>query len=79
MEAGLKGFRIGDAMVSPVHANFIVNVGQARARDVRALIGLVKERVREKFSILLEEEIVYAGVFGSGEDEDSPLAGRAFV
>ena len=77
-EAGLKGFCLGDAMVSPVHANFIVNVGQARAREVRALIGLIKERVKEKFSILLEEEIVYAGVFGAGEDEDRPAAGRAF-
>ncbi|RLD95552.1 MAG: UDP-N-acetylenolpyruvoylglucosamine reductase [Aquificota bacterium] len=78
-EAGLKGARVGDAMVSPLHANFIVNLGQARARDVRLLVEVVKERVRERFSISLEEEIVYAGVFEFGEDEDCAAAGGAFL
>jgi len=78
-EAGFKGARVGDAMVSPVHANFIINLGRARARDVRTLVALVKEGVREEFSILLEEEIVYAGVFEAGEDEDRPPAGRTIV
>ena len=78
-DAGLKGFRIGDAVVSPLHANFIVNVGEARARDVRSLIELIKERVKERFSILLEEEVVYAGVFESGEDEDSLAVGGTFL
>ena len=78
-EAGLKGARVGDAMVSPLHANFIVNLGQASARDVRLLVEVVKERVRERFSISLEEEIVYAGVFEFGEDEDCAAAGGAFL
>ncbi len=62
-EVGLKGARVGDAMVSPLHANFIVNLGRAKAQDVRALIEMVKGRVWERFSISLEEEIIYAGVF----------------
>ncbi len=56
---GLKGLRVGDAMVSPVHANFIVNLGQASARDVRELIELVKARVLEAQGIALETEIEF--------------------
>lgn len=59
--AGLKGARVGDAQVSTLHANFIVNLGQARARDVLALIRLVQERVREHSGILLEPEIRIIG------------------
>ncbi len=54
---GLKGLRVGDAQVSEVHANFIVNVGQAKARDVLALIHLVQVRVLEQTSIQLEPEL----------------------
>ncbi len=54
---GLKGYRVGDAQVSPKHANWIVNLGKARAKDVSQLIEIVKARVFEKFAILLEEEI----------------------
>ena len=57
-KAGLKGARIGDAMFSPVHANFIVNEGQATADDVLSLIQMAKERVKEQFGVDLEEEIV---------------------
>ncbi len=57
--AGLKGLRVGDAMVSPVHANFIVNLGQATARDVRELIELVRARVMETHGINLETEIEF--------------------
>jgi len=55
--AGMKGERVGDAEVSTVHANFIVNRGKARAGDVLTLIGRIKSRVAETFGIQLELEI----------------------
>lgn len=55
--AGLKGFRIGGAVVSPKHANYIVNVGGARAADVEAVIDAVRRRVQEAFGIELELEV----------------------
>lgn len=55
--AGLKGLRHGDAMVSPRHANFIVNLGRARASDVVALIDRVRERVYSVFHVWLELEL----------------------
>lgn len=60
-EAGLKEIRVGKARVSDVHANFIINEGGATARDVEVLIGLIRERVKEKFGILLEPEIHVVG------------------
>ncbi|MDP3784887.1 MAG: UDP-N-acetylmuramate dehydrogenase [bacterium] len=59
--AGLKGFKIGGVMVSPKHANFIINTGDARAEDIVMLVGLIKERIHRKFGIQLEEEIQYVG------------------
>ncbi len=56
--AGLKGFSVGAARVSEVHANFIVHEGRARTQDVLALIEAVREKVREKTSILLETEVM---------------------
>lgn len=58
---GLKGQRIGDAQVSPKHANFIVNLGAATSGDVLDLIGLIRDRVRERFHQELELEIVCLG------------------
>jgi len=58
---GLKGTRIGGAMVSPVHANFMVNVGAATARDVEALIELVRVRVQDAYDIDLELEVRVVG------------------
>ncbi|SMC20957.1 UDP-N-acetylmuramate dehydrogenase [Desulfacinum hydrothermale DSM 13146] len=55
--AGLKGYRIGGAQVSPVHANWIVNCGGATPEDVKALIGHVKATVRQRFGVDLEEEV----------------------
>lgn len=55
-EAGLKGCRVGDAMVSLKHANFIVNVGCATSEDVLKLIKLIQDKVKEKTGILLETE-----------------------
>lgn len=57
-EAGLKGISFGGAMISPKHPNFIVNALNASAEDVKKLIALIKNKVKEKFSIDLEEEIV---------------------
>jgi UDP-N-acetylmuramate--L-alanine ligase/UDP-N-acetylenolpyruvoylglucosamine reductase len=55
--AGLKGRRIGGAQISPVHANFFVNVGAATATDVHQLIALAHRTVRDQFGICLELEI----------------------
>ena len=59
--AGLKGTREGQARVSPTHANFIVNEGQATAADVHRLIERAKHEVRRQFGVELKEEIVYVG------------------
>ena len=56
-EAGLKGLRVGDAMVSDVHANFIVNLGGATAADVHALIAEVQRRVFAFHGVRLELEV----------------------
>jgi UDP-N-acetylmuramate dehydrogenase len=60
-QAGLKGTRIGGAQISPKHANFIVNLGGARALDVKALIDLAQEQVREQFGVELELEVELVG------------------
>jgi len=67
-QAGLKGCRIGDAEVSTLHAGFIVNVGNATANDVLALIKHVQSTVQEKFDVTLEPEIRIIGE-DKGEDE----------
>lgn len=59
--AGLKGKRIGDAQISPVHANFFVNLGNATATDIYALIQLARRTVAEKFGLKLELEIELVG------------------
>lgn len=56
-QAGLKGLQVGDAIVSPKHANWIENLGQATAADVRQLIREVQARVLQQFSVTLEAEI----------------------
>ncbi len=60
-QAGLKGRRQGEAMISEKHANFILNLGQATAREVKQLIDLVKKRVVEEFGIELVEEVQLIG------------------
>jgi UDP-N-acetylenolpyruvoylglucosamine reductase len=60
-EAGLKGAREGDAQVSAVHANFIVNLGAARAADVFALMRRVRATVRERSGVQLEPEVLCFG------------------
>jgi UDP-N-acetylenolpyruvoylglucosamine reductase len=61
--AGLKGSVSGNAQISPVHANFIINNGQATARDVVELIELSRNNVKKRFGVTLEEEIVRLGKF----------------
>lgn len=56
-QAGCKGLVVGGAKVSESHANFIINIGGAKARDVLQLMEMIKERVKEKFGIELEPEI----------------------
>ena len=57
--AGLKGMRIGGAVVSDVHANFIINDKGATAQDIRALIQIIKNAVYAQYKIALQEEIRY--------------------
>lgn len=61
--AGLKGAREGGATVSPVHANFVVNAGGARARDVAVLSERIRRGVADRFGVELREEIVRLGEF----------------
>jgi UDP-N-acetylmuramate dehydrogenase len=58
---GLKGTRIGGAMISPLHANVIVNVSHATAADVTALMAQVQERVRAAYDVILELEVHIVG------------------
>jgi UDP-N-acetylmuramate dehydrogenase len=57
-ELGLKGHSVGDARVSDRHANFFINAGHATQSDMLALIADVRQRVREKYGIELEEEVI---------------------
>ena len=57
-ELGLKGHRVGDAMVSDRHANFFVNTGHASCADMLKLIDEVRERVRSAYGIELENEVI---------------------
>jgi UDP-N-acetylmuramate dehydrogenase len=59
--AGLKGTRIGNAEISPLHGNFFINHGTTRAEDIRALIQLVQKTVKEKQGVELELEIELIG------------------
>jgi UDP-N-acetylenolpyruvoylglucosamine reductase len=58
---GLKGHRIGDALISPRHANFIENAGGATARDALALMAQARRRAREQFGVELEREVELLG------------------
>ena len=62
-QAGLKGYRIGGAEVSTLHANFIVNAGGATAKDILDLSEYVQSKVNEKFGIDLHREIILLGEF----------------
>lgn len=60
-EAGLKGYRIGDAEVSSLHANFIINNGSAKASDVLQLMDHIQRTVSEKFGVTLTPEVLFVG------------------
>ncbi|HAO94057.1 MAG TPA: UDP-N-acetylenolpyruvoylglucosamine reductase [Deltaproteobacteria bacterium] len=60
-EAGLKGERSGDAQISEVHANYIVNLGAAKAKDVLSLMALIRDRVYSQKGVVLEPEIKVIG------------------
>ena len=62
-KSGLKGFRIGGAEVSALHANFIVNAGGASAKDIKNLCEFMQQTVAEKFDIQLQREIIFLGTF----------------
>jgi len=60
-ELGLKGTRIGDAQVSLLHGNFIVNLGNATAAEVLSLINLIRRRAQEERGVALENEVEIVG------------------
>jgi UDP-N-acetylmuramate dehydrogenase len=62
-EAGMKGERVGDAMVSPKHAGFVLNTGNAKAADVYSLIRRIEKRVWDRFGVKLEREVKLIGEF----------------
>ena len=63
MDAGLRGARIGGARVSEKHCGFVINDGTATAADIAELIGEVSEKVKERFGVSLEPEVIFLGDF----------------
>ena len=61
--AGCKDIAVGGAKVSPIHANFIVNTGNATASDVLQLIRTIQERVQKQFNVTMKEEVIRIGEF----------------
>ena len=62
MDAGLKGYRVGDAQISEKHCGFVINRGDATAEDVMQLIQDVQKQVYEKFHVKLEMEVKRIGI-----------------
>ena len=60
-QVGLKNHIVGGAIFSPKHANFIINMGDATAKDVRTLIEMARRKVRAYFGVMLSEEVRYIG------------------
>lgn len=63
MDAGMRGYRIGGAQVSEKHCGFVVNMGNATAEDINELIMEIQERVKERFHVELEPEVIRIGEF----------------
>ena len=63
MDAGLRGYQVGDAQVSETHCGFVINKGNATAADVLTLIENVREKVQEQFGVTLEPEVKFLGEF----------------
>lgn len=68
---GLKGYRHYGAQFSSKHANFILNTGCASASEIRQLAAIAKVRVRERFGVDIEEEVLYIGRWQPGDSEDA--------
>jgi UDP-N-acetylmuramate dehydrogenase len=68
--AGLKGIQIGGVQISPLHANFFINLGGGTSADYHALIELVRRTVREKFGVALELEIERIGDWEGSRTEN---------
>ena len=62
-DAGLKGYRVGNAQISELHANFIVNLGNAQARDIFTLIEHIKSVISDRNGVMLETEVKMLGNF----------------
>ena len=60
-KAGLKGKKIGRAQISEIHPNYFLNTGGAKAEEIEILVSLVKQQVRDKFGVELQEEVEYLG------------------
>ncbi|MBO5093330.1 MAG: UDP-N-acetylmuramate dehydrogenase [Lachnospiraceae bacterium] len=63
MDSGLRGYRIGGAQVSEKHCGFLINTGNATSEDIAELMAEVQERVKEKFGVKLEPEVIKLGKF----------------
>ena len=63
MDAGLRGYSVGDAQVSEKHCGFVVNKGNATANDIVTLIKNVQKKVKEEFDVDLETEVKMIGEF----------------
>jgi UDP-N-acetylmuramate dehydrogenase len=63
MDAGLRGYSVGDAAVSEKHCGFVINKGEATAAQVRTLMEDVSGKVQEQFGVVLEPEVVFVGEF----------------
>ena len=63
MDSGMRGYRVGGAQVSEKHCGFIINTGNATSEDIAELMAEVQDRVKERFRVSLEPEIVRLGKF----------------
>jgi len=63
MDAGLRGYSVGDAQVSEKHCGFVINKGNATAKEIHTLIGAVQAKVKEAFGVDLEPEVIFVGDF----------------
>ncbi|MEM0898779.1 MAG: UDP-N-acetylmuramate dehydrogenase [Pseudomonadota bacterium] len=75
-DAGCRGLMVGNAQMSPMHCNFMINTGGATSHDLELLGETVRERVFDHSSIRLEWEIKRIGEFGDGEEPVQPMMGR---
>ena len=63
MDAGLRGYTVGGAQVSEKHCGFVINRGNATATDVYELICDVQDKVKARFGVTLEPEVIFLGEF----------------